>query len=370
MITRGPLRVLMTADAIGGVWTYALDLARALGPLGVDVSLAVMGPLPTGDQRREAARAGVCVHARPYRLEWMEEPWVDVENASAWLLELERRIRPDVVHLNGYCHATLPWRAPVLLAAHSCVLSWWRAVHGIDAPESWSRYAREVERGLHAAVLVTAPTKAMLRSIEAHYGALSNTSVIPNGRRMVLPSARARKQPFVLTAGRLWDAAKNVEAVCAVAHEIPWPVHVAGDIDRPLSRLTGHAPVRYLGRLSPGQLASWMARTSIYVLPARYEPFGLSAVEAALAGCALVLGDIDSLREVWGEAAVYVTPNDHRMLAAALRALIEGDAVRREMARRALTRARELTPQRMAAAYAGAYDTVLDGHGPAKVSRP
>ncbi len=32
-------------------------------------------------------------------------------------------------------------------------------------------------------------------------------------------------------------------------------------------------------------------------LPARYEPFGLSVLEAALSGCALVLGDIPSLRE-------------------------------------------------------------------------
>ena len=35
---------------------------------------------------------------------------------------LERRLRPDVVHLNGYTHGALPWRAPVLVVGHSCVL--------------------------------------------------------------------------------------------------------------------------------------------------------------------------------------------------------------------------------------------------------
>jgi glycogen synthase len=56
--------------------------------------------------------------------------------------------------------------------------------------------------------------------------------------------------------------------------------------------------------------ADWYARASIYALPARYEPFGLSALEAALSGCALILGDIPSLREVWLEAAPYVSPDD------------------------------------------------------------
>ena len=41
-----PRCVLMTADAVGGVWTYALDLARGLSAQGVQVSLALLGPEP------------------------------------------------------------------------------------------------------------------------------------------------------------------------------------------------------------------------------------------------------------------------------------------------------------------------------------
>ena len=36
--------VLMTADAVGGVWTYAMELCAALGGRGVRVALVVMGP--------------------------------------------------------------------------------------------------------------------------------------------------------------------------------------------------------------------------------------------------------------------------------------------------------------------------------------
>ena len=49
------MQVLMTADAVGGVWTYALDLAAGLAERGVDLTLAVLGPTPSEDQRAAAA---------------------------------------------------------------------------------------------------------------------------------------------------------------------------------------------------------------------------------------------------------------------------------------------------------------------------
>ncbi|MEB3829625.1 glycosyltransferase [Phormidium sp. CCY1219] len=61
--------------------------------------------------------------------------------------------------------------------------------------------------------------------------------------------------------------------------------------------------------MSPEELSHWYARAAIYAFPARYEPFGLSVLEAALSGCALVLGDIPRLREMWGDAAVFANPD-------------------------------------------------------------
>ena len=62
-LTATPRRILMTTDAVGGVWTYALELARALEPHGVEIALACMGPRPTPAQRREVAgRPNVALH--------------------------------------------------------------------------------------------------------------------------------------------------------------------------------------------------------------------------------------------------------------------------------------------------------------------
>jgi glycosyltransferase involved in cell wall biosynthesis len=110
-----------------------------------------------------------------------------------------------------------------------------------------------------------------------------------------------------------------------------------------------------LGQLSQQNIAGWYARASIYALPARYEPFGLSILEAALSGCTLVLGDIPSLRENWTDAAIFVPPDQPTELRDAINHMVHSGAGRAEFATRAQVRAREFTSQRMASDYFRAY---------------
>jgi glycosyltransferase involved in cell wall biosynthesis len=111
-----------------------------------------------------------------------------------------------------------------------------------------------------------------------------------------------------------------------------------------------------------------MARASIYALPARYEPFGLSALEAALSGCALVLGDIPSLREVWGEAATYVDPDDADALTAAIARLASDDTLRDERARLARERGTRFGAAAMTERYLDLY-RALAARGRARRAR-
>jgi len=354
-----PRKVLMTTDTVGGVWNYSLELARGLGERGVEVALATMGSPINELQRDKVDRIPhLRVFESHFKLEWMDDPWRDVEKAGDWLLNLESRISPDVVHLNGYVHASLPWSAPKLAVGHSCVLSWWRAVKGEDAPESWDRYQVEVAAGLQAADLVVAPSTAMLASLAEHYGQLPRTRVIPNGRDAGL-FRPAAKEPLIFSAGRLWDEAKNLEALERVARRLPWPIFVAGDNHHPEGGEIRPHNTRLLGRLSQRALAAWVGRASIYALPARYEPFGLSVLEAALAGCALVLGDIPSLREIWRNRAVFVPPNDPEALERETLALINAPERRQSLAAGARSRALELTPDRMVDGYLAAYGELL-----------
>ena len=359
-----PRRILMTADCIGGVWTYALDLARGLCEEGAQVVLATMGDLPSAAQRQETQSIpGLTLCASGLKLEWMPDCWPDVERAGAWLLDLEAQFAPDIIHLNGYTHAALDWKAPVLVVAHSCVLSWWRAVKSMPAPPEWQTYREQVTQGIQAAHTVVAPSQAMLNALAAHYGPLPPARVIANARHAALYRA-ARKEPFILTAGRLWDEAKNTDALRQIASRLAWPVYAAGcsgsdtQNDSPAPSLQDNH-FRPLGRLAPEELAAWYARAAIYALPARYEPFGLSALEAALSGCALVLGDIASLREVWGDAALFAPPDDTEALCRALNRLVTNADLRRDMAERARIRAQQYSLRAMTTGYLDCYGAML-----------
>jgi glycosyltransferase involved in cell wall biosynthesis len=344
------VRLLLTTDTVGGVWTYALELAEALAEQDVEVTLAATGAPLTPGQLSELGRSRVRrVFAADHALEWMEDPWDDLERSGRWLLDIADEVEPDVVHLNAYAHAALPFGAPVLVAGHSDVLSWHLAVRGAPAGAEWSRYAEVVRAGLAEADLLVAPTRAMLVELVRLYEPPGPCRVIPNGSSRALPARP--KQELVLTAGRVWDEAKNVHALVRVAPRLPWPVAVAGS--GPLGD-----GVRALGLLGRDEMDAVLAAASIYAEPARYEPFGLAALEAARARCAVVLGDIPSLREVWGDAALYVPPEDDDALERALRSLIDDRGRLDEYAARAERRARTYTAARMGAAYVDAYRRV------------
>ncbi len=194
-----------------------------------------------------------------------------------------------------------------------------------------------------------APTAAMLRDLQSAYSFSSATAVIANGRGAC--TVQVPKQPQIAAVGRVGDVAKNIAAAARAAAELGWPLLVAGEGD-----ITG---VQCLGRLSSEAVAELLAASSIFVEPARYEPFGLAALEAGLAGCALVLGDIPSLREVWGDAATYVDPDDEQALRVAVEGLIADPHLLRERSAAASARAAQYPAQTMAQRYLEQYGRLV-----------
>jgi glycosyltransferase involved in cell wall biosynthesis len=363
MPPRSVRKVLMTADSVGGVWTYALQLAAELGQRGIEVTLVVMGGKPSADQAREAgAIPNLTLIGTDFRLEWMSDPDADLVVAGEVLLEMEAEQRPDIVHLNGFYHATLPFKAPVLVVAHSCVSSWWRACRKTPLSLEWSAYGERVAAGIAAADLVVAPTSAYLDEFVALHGRPRSAITIANGRDPARFSAGPKRQ-VALAAGRLWDDAKNISTLCEAAEGLSRPVMIAGDATAPDgTALETSANVLWLGRLGFEEIAARMAEAAVFVSPARYEPFGLAILEAALSNCALVLGDIPTLRELWDGAAIFVDPDDGKALRDALDLLLDDPQLAAALGRRARERAAQYTSGRMADAYVAAYGMLLAEH--------
>ena len=96
-------------------------------------------------------------------------------------------------------------------------------------------------------------------------------------------------------------------------------------------------------------LACEYSKAGFFVSPARYEPFGLAVLEAASAGCPLILGDIPTFRELWDGAAVFVPPDDARGLAEAMHAMLSCPENAARLGAAARARAARYSPEAMAA---------------------
>jgi glycogen synthase len=352
------MRILITTDTVGGVWDHTVTLARGLHGAGHQVLLAVLGE--PRDARLAALPDGVEVTWRRYRLEWMPDAGADVAAAGTWLRATAALWQADVVHLNQTAYATAGFDAPTLAVVHSDVLSWYLETLGTAAPrEGWAEYTRWVCDGLAAADVVAAPTAYQADLVRRHYGR-SSVRVIHNG--VDAPEREpAGRGPGVLalSVGRCWDEAKGAhvldEAVGRLGDRAP-ETHLLGELAGPNGGAFVPRHLNAHGRVERGEVDAWMERADIYVAPSLYEPFGLAPLEAALRGCALLLSDIGSFRELWDGCAVFVPRGDAAALAGALAALAADTERRAALAVAARTRARRrYSAARMLSTYLGLY---------------
>jgi glycosyltransferase involved in cell wall biosynthesis len=273
---------------------------------------------------------------------------------------LVNEVRPDVLHLSQYCYGDLRIDVPRIVVAHSDVVSWWAGVHHTEPEDTplMRNYRRRVTNGLRAADLVVAPSQSMLDAVSRYYFKPENGTVIHNGRTPALFETTVAKEDFVLCVGRIWDAGKNVQLL--FKRELPLPIRVVGwehEPGRETRPLPADIPpnVQLLGAKSQEELRSLFARAGVYIATSRYEPFGLSPLEGAFSGCALVMNDIPVFHELWGDAALYFTHSDD--LARVLGEVRQDSAMRDEYGARALERARRrFTAEAMVEQYENAYE--------------
>jgi glycosyltransferase involved in cell wall biosynthesis len=361
------IRVLMTADAVGGVWSYALDLSRVLADYRVDILLAVMGPPPSASQREQALSvSNLQLVVKDFPLEWFYDfSDGDMGRSAAWLRNLARDFKADLVHVNGYAHAAGQWHIPVLAIAHSCVYSWWKAVYRTEPPCEYAGYRQRVEAGLRAASAVIAPSAWMLDVLERTYNvALRKSKAIHNFTNLAALPEPSNKEPVIFACGRFWDRAKNLKLLDHVANELAWPVHVAGSRWGPEGTEETSAHLKLLGQLPHSEVLQQLSRAAIFAHPALYEPFGLAVLEAAASGCALVLADISSLRELWEGAALFISPDDARGWAKWLDLLARNETSRIRLSEAALRRSREFEAESSGRQYFELYRELLNAAEP------
>src|SRR3982075_166511 len=362
MNLRRGTRILMTTDTVGGVWTFSVTLARALGAAGYHVLVVTLGPGSTPAQRAMiSGYPGLSLMETDLQLEWQDPAGANVSHARAVLGEIAHRFAPDIVHFNGFREATFEWEVPTLVVAHSCVNSWAAACGetGCFAGREGTVSTPAVRAGLAAADVWVAPTSAFRDQLARQYGLSANSRVIWNGVDSVdCPSGP--KLPVVLGAGRVWDKAKNLSVFSSLAAKSDWPIRIAGPSGVGAgSGAGGLNGCEFLGEMSHDALLREMKAASVFVSPALYEPFGLSVLEAASAGCALLLSDIPTFRELWDGAALFFDPREPAAIERCLRSLSKDELLRTRLQRAASERARRYPLRNTVNAYRSLYESLL-----------
>ena len=360
------MRVLVTADTVGGVWTYTKELVTGLARRGVEVTLVSFGEIPRPAQSDWImALPGVDFYPTGFRLEWMQEAAADLTQSADYLLRIISETKPDILHLSQYAYGSLPVEIPKIVVAHSDVISWWMAVHGCEPPRSrWIDFYRTtVTRGLSGADIIVAPSRWMLNGLVRHYGGPLPGRVVYNGRNPGAFNPHTTKEDLILGVGRVWDAAKQLQMLARA--KCPWPVVIAGSSQNPERTPAANdqrtlARASFRGEQSEAELRHLYARAAIFVGTSQYEPFGLAPLEGALSRCALILNDIPSFREIWGESACYFQENDMADMERAIAELVANRPLRLTYANLAYRRAQSLyTAHRMAEDYLELYGSLV-----------
>jgi glycosyltransferase involved in cell wall biosynthesis len=359
-VTEPAFKILITADAVGGVWQYGTDLARGLSGIGIETVLAVLGPRPSRRQSSEAEEVpGLTLVETDLALDWLAEDASGVHAAGKAIASLAEQHGVDLVQLNTPALAAeAHFPVPVVGVQHSCVATWWEAVHGTELPADFAWRTELVRAGLHKVQVVVTPTGAFGLATRRRYGLPQVPKTVHNGRKPFKLPRRAQRD-FAFTAGRLWDEGKNLGTLDASAARMTVPVHAAGPVRGPNGAKVMFQHLHCVGSLGEEGLARWLAAKPVFVSSALYEPFGLAVLEAAAAGCPLILSDIPTFRELWDGAALFVPPRDEGGFALAIGDLVNDGFPREMMGKAAKDRAARFTPEAMAAQMAAIYRSLL-----------
>jgi glycosyltransferase involved in cell wall biosynthesis len=225
--------------------------------------------------------------------------------------------------------------------------------------------ARLVQQGYRAADALIAPTAAFADVTSRTYGLLDPPQVVHNGRSLTpyRPDRPAFSSSFAFTAGRLWDVGKNLATLDRAAGRLSFPVVAAGPLEGPNGASIKFQHLKTVGQLGGSDIARWLKAAPIFVSTALYEPFGLAVLEAAQAGCPLVLSDIPGFRELWEGVAILVAPEDDSAIAGAIEHTMSDPAFRAKLGAAAQKRALAYSVQAMAAGVFEIYRSLLPNAG-------
>jgi glycogen(starch) synthase len=359
----------------GGLGRHVEALSRSLATAGHDVVVLTQGPAGTSSTSTVEVAAGREVRVVRAVL-GADSPDVHTDTETfvrmlqPALVEAARLLPehwvPDVVHAHDWVVAsaavrlTASLRCPLVVTLHATETG---LHHGYLATD-FSRWRHDVECGLAAGAARTIVCSLDMRNeVISGLGADPvRVVVVPNGvdpdTWVTTPSQQsaARRQlgigdaPLVVLVGRLEHEKGGHDAIEAL-DLMRTPAHLAlvgegarrGDLHAHAQRLGLGDRVHMPGRLADRDVAAVVGGADVALVPSRYEPFGLVALEAMAAGTPVVATATGGLRDVVSDGVTgrLVPPGAPGPLAEAIDALLGDPTARRSVADQAAAAVRD-----------------------------
>jgi len=363
-------------EAPGGIGRYTAELVRLLPAHGVDVTAFTARHARADVERalRSHELAGLDPVILPLPAAVLYDAWHVLGVAGP-----VRRVGPvDLVHAPS--PAVPPTgKVPLVVTVHDAA--------PVVMPEAFTRRGVIFHRqGFAAAAkrarLVIAVSEFSADEIATHTPIpRDRIRVVSNGVDLARPTPEQVDQtrrafglhdrPYVFWAGT-FQPRKNVRVLldafgrldpAAIPHRLVLagpPGWKPDDEDGEVARRLGDR-VRLLGPVSRAHLFAIFAGADLFAFPSRHEGFGIPVLEAMAQGTAVVCADIPALREVAGDAARFVPPDDLGGWVEVFRALLTDDRARAALAVRGHERVLRFSWDRCTAETVAVYDEALNG---------
>ncbi len=301
-----------------GGYTYDRRIIRGLQALGWDIEICDIGdsfPRPPLEVRAAARRAIAALAG--------ERPIV-IDGLAFGVLAAEAQA------LAGQCRL-------VALVHHPLALE-----TGLNAAEA-AVFAAGERAALDCArhVIVTSPATARLLALDYAVVPERLSIVRPGIDRVAVQRRSCPTMINLLAVGSVVPRKGYDVLVKALAelHDLSWHLTIAGDrtrsietaqaLDSDIARLGLRSRITFTGAVAPERLALLYAAADLFVLPSRFEGYGMAYAEAIAHGVPVIGTRAGAVPDtVPAGAGVLIAPDDAAALSAVLRELI-GDAARR-----------------------------------------